>query len=586
MISCRRLVCPAATLAIATYYLWAAQASGTPFVWNQDLGGYYNLLARAFAQGHFYLPVAPSHNLLALPNPYDPIANAPYRLHDAVLFGGRYYLHHLPAPAVVLFLPWRLVTGHDLPENFAVFLFCLGGFAFSAGSLTQLLKLAEARPGQLMLALMLLALGICQGVPYLLSRVRMYEVAIAGGYFFASAGLYCLIRATGSANAAWRGVSGLLFGLAMASRPHLAMVAVAAFVALVILRQPWMGILTFILPMIATGMLLMLYNYERFGSVFEFGGKYMLAGIGDSSTRLAGRNVPPGIYYLLFCAPEVSAVFPWFRPILRFPFDLPSYGLPPKYFLEPTSGGLWAAPFLIGMAGLPLLRRTIPLVRVLLWSLTAATLGVLLFLAGTGWATQRYEVDFLPLTALVALTMFGILGWRWGSSVLIVAGLVVSLAFGTTGPNDEMLKNHPEAYLQIARAFSPIAKYRPALNPEFSTAFTAEFIPQPDNYREPLVTLGRQAHRYYLYAEHVGGKVRIASYRELSEIDCVIEPSRPVQIALKYDRVARVMHVSIDGQERLTHLIGNLVTAPDDVTIGQNRIDPNITNTRFTGRIQ
>src|SRR5882757_5023483 len=164
-------------------YLWQLRAAGYRFDWSHDQSGYYNYLGRAFAHGRLALPIEPAPELLALPNPWDPAANEPYRMHDMALFRGRYYLYHGAGPAVMLFAPWRLITGHDLPERFALFLFCFGGFAFSCGSLLRWLALAGVKTSPPLLALMLLALGVCQSVPYLLSRVWVYEVAIGAGYF-------------------------------------------------------------------------------------------------------------------------------------------------------------------------------------------------------------------------------------------------------------------------------------------------------------------------------------------------------------------------------------------------------------------
>jgi hypothetical protein len=280
-------------------------------------------------------------------------------------------------------------------------------------------------------------------------------------------------------------------------------------------------------------------------------------------------------------------VFPWARLILRFPFDSSGYALPPRYFLEPTGGILWCAPFAVGVLLLPFLRRIAGAAKTLLWTALASAVAIVIFLAATGFTTQRYEVDFLPLLAWTALGVLGIACLRGALLAVPVAlGMVISMALGVSGFRDEMLKNRPETYLRIARVFSPIASFRPVLNPPLAASFTAEFVAQPDHYREPLLTAGRQAGFYYLYAEHLAGKVRIASYRELSEIDCLIEPHGPVAFALRYDPATRVMHVSIDSQERLTHNVGMLVTAPADVTIGRNRIDPNVTEPRFTGRIQ
>jgi hypothetical protein len=582
----RRILFAAIVFFVAAYYWWAAQASGTSFVWNQDLGGYYDLAARGFAAGHLYVPISPPQELLALPNPWDPASNARYRLHDAVLFNRRYYLLHLPGPAIALFLPWRLITGHDLPENFALWVFCVGGFAFSTAALLRLIESARATPPAWMLALMTAALGFCQGAPYLMSSVRMYEVAIGGGYFFVSAGIYAFVRATTSSSIGWRFTAGAMFASAMACRPHLAIAALAAFIALAIFApRRFAGAVAFAAPVLAVSALLAAYNYARFGDIFEFGARYQLANIPDSSIHLAASNIPPGVYYFLFCSPDFSAVFPWARPVLRFPFNSTSWALPPRYFLEPTGGALWIAPFALAIFLLPRARAA----RAVPTTLLASALAVVLFLAATGFTTQRYEADVLPLLVWAALAAFAIASPGRAihavMAVLIVCGIVIGLALGISGPRDEMLNQHPEEYVRLAALLSPIAEYRPILNPEFSASFTAEFKPQREHYREPLVTLGRQAYRYYLYAEQVAGKVRIASYRENSEMDCLVDATRPIEFALRYDAASHTMYVAIDGVERLTHPLGNLLTAPADVSIGENRIDPNITEPRFTGRI-
>jgi len=45
------------------------------------------------------------------------------------------------------------------------------------------------------------------------------------------------------------------------------------------------------------------------------------------------------------------------------------------------------------------------------------------------------------------------------------------------------------------------------------------------------------------------------------------------------------MNVAVNAETLLVHAIGGLVTAPEDVTIGENRIEPNVTSRRFSGRI-
>ena len=77
-----------------------------------------------------------------------------------------------PLPQALLFTPWRLATGHDLPQNFGLFVFAFGGFLFACSSLLGLLDLAGVRPGSFVLALLLLALGVYQGCHVLAKPLR------------------------------------------------------------------------------------------------------------------------------------------------------------------------------------------------------------------------------------------------------------------------------------------------------------------------------------------------------------------------------------------------------------------------------
>jgi len=127
---------------------------------------------------------------------------------------------------------------------------------------------------------MLVALGICQAVPYLLSRVWVYEIAIGGGYCCLSAAIFFLVRSIESRRAAlWLAASGLMFGLSIGCRPHLGLAGVIATAALAVTfvrRQRPLAIAPFLAPLIAAGMAIALYNYLRFGNPFEFGIHYLL----------------------------------------------------------------------------------------------------------------------------------------------------------------------------------------------------------------------------------------------------------------------------------------------------------------------
>jgi hypothetical protein len=583
-------------ITVGAYYLWGVRAAGHPFQWGAELGGYYDYLGQAFAKGHLNLPIQPAPELLALPNPWDPAADDSHKLWDAVLYNRRYYLYHGAGPAVMLFAPWQILTGHDLPENFALFLFCFIGFVFSCGALTRILFLADVRAGPVMLAWMFLALGLCQSVPFLLNRVWVYEIAIGGGYFCFAAGFYFLVRSMGASRASWwLAASGLMFGMAVASRPNL-LLAVAVVLAGLAISSGWRVCAAFLVPLATVGVLIAVYNYERFGNPLEFGLRYLLSGPFQNRLHLAAANMATGIYYLLFSPPDFSAVFPWVRMVLRPPFGLPGHPLPPEYFAEPIVGGLFLAPFAMAAFLVPGMRGKSEL-RIVLWTLPIAVLALLLFQVATGFSTPRYEVDILPWAALAALGNIAIFSSRCSriprsiiNTVLISAigfGAFVNLALAISGPFDEMLKNRPERYMRLARRFSPVERLRPLLNPPLEIGLSVRLHHHVDGFREPLLTIGRAPWRHFVYAEHLDNRVRIVSRSGDSTL--VYEMAHPGQspfaVRVLYAPETHTLTTSIDGKDVLAHKIGTLLAAPSQIEIGRNSLDPSVTAAEFTGEI-
>ena len=68
---------------------------------------------------------APRPELLALPDPHDPVHSAPYRLHDVTLYDGKYYLYW--GPVLGLFhAAWKGLTGRPASSTLVL---ALGGWA-------------------------------------------------------------------------------------------------------------------------------------------------------------------------------------------------------------------------------------------------------------------------------------------------------------------------------------------------------------------------------------------------------------------------------------------------------------------------
>ena len=60
----------------------------------------------------------------------------------------------------------------------------------------------------------------------------------------------------------------------------------------------------------------------------------------------------------------------------------------------------------------------------------------------------------------------------------------------------------------------------------------------------------------------------------------------PTEIGVTYVPESGKLATTVNGRVVLVHDIGTLVTAPADITIGENRVEPSVTSARFTGRVQ
>ncbi len=546
----------AAAFIIGCYYHWQVRAAGHDIVWGQTLDGYYNYLAQGLTSGHLYLPLAPSPQLLAQPNPWDPKVDDSLKLFDAVLFNKRYYLYHGIGPALLAFAPWRLVTHHDLAENAAIFGFGFTGWLFAAGALLGLIELQGARPRPWRIFIALLALGACQAVPFLMNRVWVYEVAIAGGYCCISAGLFFLLRYLNTAASKWLITAGLFFGLAVTCRPHLGLVGTCALA--LILWKYRTDFLRLAVPFALVCCGVCLYNYVRFHDPLEFGTRYLLGGANQTEVHWTFSNLERGFRYLFALPPTADPVFPWFHAAPR-PATVPAW-----YTLEPIIGAFWLSPFILL---LPLIARRSP-ARPVLIAITASGFGLLLFLAGTGWSVQRYQVDFLPLFILAALAVSFTRIPAIIPCALILPGLAVSLALGITGPYDEMLHNRPLRYVRIASWFSPASNLRPQLNPPLSFTFDRPAT-SPEGTTDILITAGPAAARYELRLVQALGKPTLISEFGLygaSKTTAELAPATgPRHFSVRYEPADMTLTVTENGQPVLRHKFGPFVTAPAEI---------------------
>jgi hypothetical protein len=584
-------------LAVASVYLWLAKSGWARFEWNRDLDGYYDILGRAFIGGHLQLPIEPRPELLALADPWDPQFNKPYRVLDLALYNRHYYLYHGAAPALLFFAPWRLLTGHDLPESFAVFVLCLAGYLVLCELLMLVLRSLPARVPLWMFALFLLTLAFGEAVPYVLQRAMFYEIALASGFLFVSCGFFCLLESLMSRQrrVTWLFLCGLCFGLAAGCRPNLVLAAVPALIIIVHSRWKPLGlrallskeVVALTIPLAICCLCIAGYNYARFGNPLEFGLHYLMAQSSYQNIRPALANIGPGLYYFLFAAPTVDPVFPFLRIALKVPFEASGYRLPARFFNEGTAGIVVLCPLVL-LAMAPLVapkRMTRHPTVVTVWALAAYSVLCIFFISSLGLLSQRYEIDFQPYLVVAACILMGLaIGmmrgrkrvWASLSFALIMAwSILANLALAVQGPYDQFVQAHPESYFRLAQWFSPVESFRPLLNPPLHVYGYFYFSVPCSPGEQPLMSIGEFGSRY-LVSEVCApdNPIRIISswgeprFPQMRVADIRLERAGFERIDVNFSPQDRNMIVRWNGSVVLTHPLPFLFTAPSQVRIG------------------
>jgi hypothetical protein len=413
------VLCAALVLAFYCRCAWSYSKDLNPAPNRTDV---QNLQADGVLAGRLDLPIPVPAGLKALKDPYNPVQNLQYRLaglHDLTYYHHKIYAYFGIAPVLLFFLPYRLLGVGDLSPTLACLVFCAAGFLMSVGTMRLLVRRFLNPVHPMMEPLGVLALGLGAPIGWLVSIGRVYEVAIASGYFLVATGLFFLCRGlfeSSRPRIPSLAVAGAAFASSVAARPSLVMAMGFVAFAVVYLfrvcrpgsrRRGALGAL--MAPVALVGAMIAWYNWARFGSFSEFGTSYMMQG---ENVRLARSSelefLVRGMYDYLFAPPRFSSAFPWLR-LRALSMPIPTER---NYLEEPVAGIVVSQPVsvagLIAFISLPF--RRVAQLKWFSW-LVATMAGIALLVIATvsyrlHGATMRYQIDYVPFLLLASVLGF------------------------------------------------------------------------------------------------------------------------------------------------------------------------------------
>ena len=289
----------------------------------------YHELAVALSEGHFYLDIEPSQELMAMENPYDKNERNYLNVDaqwDTAYYEGKYYSYFGVLPVLVYYLPYYLMTGEAFPTHIGIIINCaaiIAGIYFLMDILVRK-YFRQASVGLFAILQILLTLG--SGLLLIVNPPTFYNMPVSMALALTVWGLYCwqrAVRENDTPDCRFLALGALFMALVAPCRPQM---LVGSFLILPMLWKPFMKglrqskktavrqLIALALPYIIVAVLLMYYNYARFGSPFDFGANYNLTTNDMTHRGFHLDRLPFGLFMYLFQTPGFCGRAPFMIP--------------------------------------------------------------------------------------------------------------------------------------------------------------------------------------------------------------------------------------------------------------------------------
>lgn len=288
----------------------------------------YHLLTEAFTKGQTYLDIEPSQILKDMSNPYDTKARR-YKfedtdeeyLWDVAFYNDRYYVYFGVAPVIIYFLPYYLVTGSHIKVSTCVLITTILTIIAIFYLLYMICKkwFKNIKLGHYLILTLTFICG--SGLLYIIGRPDHYNLPIIMGVMFSLYGLICWLKAFDSKRTTLLLFLGsFLLASVAAARPQLLLTSFLVFPIFynkvfkerkLFSKSSIKETIALVLPYMMVAIPLMIYNYVRFSSPFDFGANYNLTTNDMTKRGFVFDRIPLGLFYYLINPINLVTMFPF-----------------------------------------------------------------------------------------------------------------------------------------------------------------------------------------------------------------------------------------------------------------------------------
>lgn len=325
----------------------------------------YNHVANALLNGHAYLDLPVPQWLADMKNPYDTGMRYDFSLKtgqptywDYAFYGGKYYSYFGVLPVLLLFIPFKVITGQDLRTDYAVVVFSFLLVFAICYCIYKFLKkyCTHTTFGFYLTSAIAFIVGGSTLTQVYLPKIYSLPMLASLVFTLVGLGLWCdayRVREGSQGHLSmWKlALGAVCIALNLGGRPQFILATFFAFPIfweqivherLFFSRKGIVNTLSVIVPYFVVGIPAMMYNKIRFNSYFEFGAAYNLTGFDITHHSHAVMRIPVGLWMYFVQPINFSVNYPFIVKV-----DEPE-GFMAQFIMEPYYGGfLFFAPFVV-----------------------------------------------------------------------------------------------------------------------------------------------------------------------------------------------------------------------------------------------
>jgi len=435
---------------------------------NEVESVYSTIFTDSLLSHKLYLTEEPSKELLSMENPYDyTVRDGSKARWDTAFYNGKYYVYFGILPQILLYIPYYKITGNHLYDCQAVIIFSV---IFIIGISILYFKIFKKYFGKLdnkiyFFSSLIILFGSLSLI--MISRPQFYEMAVMSNLSLSVLGYVFMFDAFTKEKFKYLNIfigSWLLAG-AVACRPtslFYSLIIVIPYLKLLInnfknKKNRFKSIISIMIPYLVIGFSLMVYNYLRFDSPFDFGANYQLTVNDIGNLKYRYLIIPFGIIISLFKLPKIEFMFPYFSWNGGMNYNI--------YMYERVYWGIFI--------GLPILFSIFKIksfrdceknkeIKYLAFSGIIITILIMLLSIYCGGTSQRYVLDYTWILLISALLIYLSIYQKRHLNIKQImkkALIIVSIytiifisLYSIVGESNFMLTYHPKIFYYIKYA--------------------------------------------------------------------------------------------------------------------------------------